>query len=215
MRLRVGTRPSPLALRQVEEIRSLLPRIIFDIVPIRTTGDKDKTTPLVLRENSDFFTREIEEALLSCEIDAAVHSAKDLEENAPGDLIVAAITKAVSRYDCLVSRGNLTLRELPPHARVATSSVNRRKALKEYRPDLVTEDIRGNIHQRLARVAQGDFDAVIVAHAAMLRLGLEASIAQVIPSAVIRPHPLQGRLAVQVRRDRKDLLEIFRGMHGE
>jgi len=215
MRIRVGTRPSPLALKQIEEIQVRAQEMIFEVIPIQTKGDRDKTTPLIARENSDFFTYEIEQALLNGEIDVAVHSAKDLEEDMPEELVIAAMTKSISRFDCLVSKGGLTLDELPPGARVGTSSINRSEGIKRYRKDLVVKNIRGNVDDRLAQLDRGDFDAIIVAHAALIRLGSQHRIAQMIPFAIIEPHPLQGRLAVQVRRDRNDLREVFRRIHEE
>jgi len=215
MRIRVGTRPSPLALKQIEEIQVRAQEMIFEVIPIQTKGDRDKTTPLIARENSDFFTYEIEQALLNGEIDVAVHSAKDLEEDMSEELVIAAMTKSISRFDCLVSKGGLTLDELPPGARVGTSSINRSEGIKRYRKDLVVKNIRGNVDDRLAQLDRGDFDAIIVAHAALIRLGSQHRIAQMIPFAIIEPHPLQGRLAVQVRRDRNDLREVFRRIHEE
>ncbi len=208
--IKVGARPSLLALKQVKEIQRLLPELKFDVIPIETKGDKDKTRALRLEENTDFFTYEIERALLDRHIDVAVHSAKDLEENMPRDLTIAAMTKSISRYDCLVSRGNFTLDTLPTGSIVGTSSENRKSWVSCYRSDLVTLDIRGNIDERLAQLDKGYFDAVIIAHAALLRLGYENRISQIIPLDVIQPHPLQGRLAAQVRKDRKDLVGIFR-----
>lgn len=211
--LRLGARPSRLAVKQAEEIVRSLPSIGFEIVSISTWGDADKRTPLSRMEESNFFTREIEDALLCGEIDVAVHSAKDLEEDIPEDLTIAAMTGSISPYECLVSRMGQTLDELPAGAIVGTSSVKRREAILKYRSDLVVKDIRGNIDERLGKLDSGDFDAIIVAHAALIRLGLADRASQIIPADIIIPHPLQGRLAIQVRKDRKDLLEIFRGIN--
>jgi len=191
-------------------LRRGFPEITFDIFPIRTRGDKDKTTPLSLREGSDFFTYEIEQALLNNRIDAAVHSAKDIAEDVPSELTIAALTRPLSRYDCLVSANHCTLDTLAPGSRVGTSSKSRKEALLRYRRDLIPKDIRGDIEQRLAQLDRGDFEAVIVAHAALIRLRLEKRIAQIIPLNIIEAHPLQGSLAVQIRRDRPDLRELFR-----
>lgn len=212
IRIKIGARPSLLALKQVEEIQRLLPGIKFDSTLIKTKGDKDKVTSLSLRENTDFFTYEIEESLLNREIDAAIHSAKDLEENIPQDLVIAVMTKSISRFDSLVARGNFTLNTLPSGSIIGTSSRNRKLRVLGYRKDLATLDIRGNIDERLAQLDKGYFDAVIIAHAALIRLGYENRISQIIPLNIIEPHPLQGRLAVQVRKDRKDLIKIFRGI---
>jgi len=212
--VKAGTRPSPLALRQVEEVRALLPGIRIDTIPIHTRVDRDKTSPLSNQENTDFFTREIEQALLDKSIDAAIHSAKDVEEGIPRGLMIAAITASISPFDCLVSRGDLTLEKLPAGARVGTSSRKRKEALLSFRPDIIAKDIRGNIDERLAQLDAGEYDAIIVAHAALIRLGLEHRIAEIIPKQIMEPHPLQGRLAIQIREDRRDLFDIFRSLDG-
>ncbi len=208
--LRVGTRPSLLAIKQVKEIEGLLPSIRFEVITIATEGDRDKRTPIYRIEGSDFFTRQIEEALLENRIDAAIHSAKDLEDDIPEELMIAAITKSISPYDCLVSHDKKTLRQLRKGAVVGTSSSKRRESTLKYRDDLIIKDLRGDIDERLKKLDNGEFDAIIVAHAALIRLGYEERIAEIITKDMIGPHPLQGCLAVQIRRDRKDLLRIFR-----
>ncbi|MGB3082445.1 MAG: hydroxymethylbilane synthase, partial [Candidatus Omnitrophota bacterium] len=155
MRLKVGTRPSPLALKQVEEIQKKMPDIELYPAVIQTKGDKDKITPLTLMENSDFFTREIEQALLKGEIDIAVHSAKDLEENMPEGLTIAAVTRSIARHDVLVSKEGYMLYDLPKKAAVGTSSRNRKEGILKYRNDLIVKDIRGNIDERLAQLDGG------------------------------------------------------------
>lgn len=213
MILKVGTRPSRLAIRQVEEIAGAVGFIRFEIAPIWTAGDKDKTTPLFKTEGSDFFTREIELALLNGDIDIAVHSAKDMEEAPPAGLTIAALTRSISPYECLVSKDNRTLGQLSAGAIIGTSSRKRKDALIAYRGDFIVKDIRGDIEERLGKLDAGDFDAIIAAHAALIRLGLEGRVSDIIPPAIIEPHPLQGRLAVQVRDDRPDLISIFGRIH--
>jgi len=214
-KIRVGARPSRLAIKQAEEVHGYLPCIRMEIVPIETSGDMDKKSSLIGHEESDFFTREIEHALLNGKIDAAVHSAKDLEKDMPEGLVIAALTRSLSPWESLVSQDNRTLSNLAAGAIVGTSSSKRKEAILRFRPDLIVKDIRGNIEERLEQLDKGDFDAVIIAHAALLRLGLEHRIAQVIPEEIMAPHPLQGRIAVQVRRERADLFEIFRRIDGE
>jgi len=215
LHIRVGIRPSRLALRQFEEIKQRFKDISFDPVTIKTKGDKDKVTSLTSRENSNFFTYEIEQALLSKEIDLAIHSAKDLEEDIRPELVIAATTKSINKFDCLVSNQNFTLDTLPKNSRVGTSSINRRKGITNFRKDLVCKDIRGNIEERLTQLDRGDFDAIVVADAALIRLGLEALKIQIIPFKIIKPHPLQGRLAIQVLREREDLVKIFKEIDGK
>ncbi len=212
--LKVGTRPSPLAIKQVEEIERLLPQVKFEIIPIYTKGDKDKSTPLSVFDGSDFFTQEIEQALLKGEIDLAIHSAKDLEGNIPQELKIVALTKSISPYEALVSNNGHRLINLPIGSKVGTSSFKRKEALLKFRPDLTVEDIRGNINERLAQLEEGKFDAVIMAYAALVRLGLEKRASEIISEDIIAGHPLQGSLALQIRADRQDLDLLFRRLDG-
>jgi len=187
----------------------MLSSVVFELIRIETRGDKDKSTSFSHIEGSDFFTREIEEALIRGDIDAAVHSAKDLQEYIPAQLKVAAITASISPYECLISRDNIRLDELLPGARIGTSSSKRKGALLKYRRDFKICDLRGNIEERISQLDRGDFDAIIVAHAALIRLGCENRIAQFIPQEIIPAHPLQGSLAVEVRADDAELIKLF------
>ena len=213
MYIRAGIRPSVLARKQFEEIKVKLPQYDFEAVVIATAGDRDKETPLSLMGSSDFFTREIERALVCGEIDIAVHSAKDMEEKTPEDLMIAAMTASIATADCLFSPQGYALSELPRGSRVGTSSINRTEGIAAARKDLVIKNIRGNVDERIAKVYRGEYDALIVAQAALMRLGIFDGHSYVIAQSIVKPHPLQGRLAVQVRKDRKDLIEIFRKIH--
>jgi len=150
--------------------------------------------------------------LLERRIDVAVHSAKDMEKDPHRDLVTAWTTRSISPLECLVSKGNIKLRDLPSGAIVGTSSRKRRDAIIHFREDLVIKDIRGNVDERIHKLDRGDYDAIIVAHAALLRLGLEGRITEIIPQSIIAPHPLQGRLSIQIRRDRSDLKKLFRSI---
>lgn len=207
--LKIGTRATPLALKQVEEVldklRRFYPKVGYEIIGIDTYGDKDKITPLSDMEGSDFFTREIEQALLRNEIDFAVHSAKDMPEKIPEGLVIAAMTKSIDPYDALVSCVNLKINELKPQARIGASSMRRKAQLKQYRTDLQILDIRGNIQERLEKLDKNKLDAIVVAACALVRLGLENRITQRIPRNIMAPHPLQGALAVETRKDNRAL----------
>lgn len=211
--LRIGARKSPLALRQVEEVIGYLRKTgvntAVTIVSMDTFGDKDKVTAISDIEGSDFFTREIEDALLKGEIDFAVHSAKDLPDEIPYGLCIAAITPSIDPFDALVSKGNLTLEQLPPGAKIAASSLRRKSQLKSYRGDLEVVDIRGNIEERLKKFDESDLDAIIIASCALKRLGLEKRIAQLIPFEILKPHPLQGSLAIETRQEDSKMIELF------
>ncbi|MBI3991275.1 MAG: hydroxymethylbilane synthase [Candidatus Omnitrophica bacterium] len=208
-KLRIGTRTSLLALKQVEEVLDALKKfyhtVNYEIVGIDTYGDKDKVTPLSDMEGSDFFTREIEEALLENKIDFAVHSAKDMPDVIPDGLVVACVTKSIDPYDALVSKGNLKINELKPNAKIGVSSQRRKNQLKQFRPDFKIIDIRGNIQERLEKLNKENLDAIVVAACALVRLGLQDLISQRIPCDILSAHPLQGALAIEVRHDNKAL----------
>jgi hydroxymethylbilane synthase len=238
---KLGTRASPLALKQAEELlgelRKASPELKTEIITIETTGDKDRETPISDIEGSDFFTREIDRVLLKGKIDFAVHSAKDLADGLDKGLIIAAMTASIDPYDVLVSRSGLKLDELPPGAKIGTSSRRRKSQLKKYRSDFQIVDIRGNIEERLklldngipsyAKASEGrrntvypptpslrraggirKLDAVVLGPAGLLRLGLAHRITQRIPFKILKPHPLQGKLAVVTRADEEDIIQL-------
>lgn len=207
---RVGTRPSPLALRQVGEVLTSLKGFYPEVITIDTYGDKDKNTPISETEGSDFFTREIDEAILRGEIDLAVHSAKDLPNILAPGLFLAAITKSIDLFDVLVSKDNLRLNELKIGTKIGTSSLRRKNGLRNYRKDFKIVDIRGNIEERLKQLDETDLDAIVIAAAGLMRLGLEQRITQRIPFEIIEPHPMQGRLAIVVREDNEDIIRMCR-----
>ncbi len=232
---RIGTRASPLALKQVEEIlvdlRKFYPDFKTEIVGIQTYGDKDRATPISEIEGSDFFTREIDEALLKGSVDFAVHSAKDLLDEIPEGLIIVAITKSIDPFDALVlrqssvptlsvveglvSKGNLKINELKTGAKIGASSDRRKTQLKNFRSDFQIVDIRGNIEERLEKLENNGLDAIVVAACALVRLGLENRIAQRLPLEILRPHPLQGSLAIATREDNKELIDLLKVLDNE
>ncbi|MBU0694358.1 MAG: hydroxymethylbilane synthase [Candidatus Omnitrophica bacterium] len=226
---RIGTRTSPLALRQVEEVLGNLRKFYSgfkaEIVGIDTYGDRDKSTPISEIEGTDFFTKEIDEALLNSLIDFAVHSAKDLQDKLKEGLVVAGTTFPIDPYDVLVSKSGLTLDDLPFGAKIGTSSKRRKEGLKKFRPDFQIVDIRGNIQERLRLVDSLSFivdsyklytinhqpalDAIVIAAAGLMRLGLEERITQRIPFEIITPHSLQGSLAVVTRKEDLELVKLL------
>jgi hydroxymethylbilane synthase len=151
-------------------------------------------------EGTDFFTRELDEALLKGEIDFAVHSAKDLPDKLADRLVILKITPSIDPCDVLVSKGGLKLDELPHNAKIGTSSVRRKTQLKKYRDDFRIIDIRGNIGERLEKLHSSDLDAIVIAAAGLIRLGLAEKITQRLPFDVMQPHPLQGALAIVARK---------------
>ncbi|MCB1114367.1 MAG: uroporphyrinogen-III synthase [Chlamydiia bacterium] len=189
--LKVAARSSPLSKAQVKEVFGPLD-IPFEPIFVTSHGDIDKKTSLRALDKTDFFTREVDALVLSGKADVAVHSAKDLPEEIPEGLKIAAITKGQDPSDSLVMREGESLSDVKV---VATSSVNREHNVKQLKADVAFVDIRGTIGERLEKLYQGDVDGVVIAEAALIRLGLN-------PNRVTLPGsttPLQGQLAIVAR----------------
>lgn len=185
--LKIGARSSPLSRAQVEEVRNEL-RLEFEVVWVETMGDRDKITSLKGMEKTNFFTKELDEMVMTGEIDAAIHSAKDLPDPLPRGLEVAWISEGLDPRDSLVF-------EKEPIEVVATSSVRREEAVRSIYPGCRFVDLRGTIHERLAKLGKG-IDGVVIAEAALIRLQLTHL------NRIILPGPtasLQGKLAIVCR----------------
>ena len=202
MHFTVGTRGSPLALKQTDLVLDVLrrshPAAGFTVKTVQTTGDLATNAPM--REMPrGLFAKEIEAALVAGEIDLAVHSFKDLPtELAPG-LAIAAIGPREDPRDVVVCPSGRTLEALPAGSTVGTSSPRRLAQLKAYRPDLRVSPIRGNIGTRLRKAAEGGYDAIVLAAAGIRRLGLEGQITEVLEPELCVPAVGQGALAVEAR----------------
>jgi hydroxymethylbilane synthase len=215
--VRIGTRSSPLALWQAEHVRKLLarqrPELEYEIVEITTTGDRILDTPLPAIGGKGVFTAELEQALHERSIDLAVHSLKDLPTAPSPGLAIGAVIERADSADVLVSRNGHTVRSLPNKARVGTSSSRRAAQLLYARPDLEIIDLRGNAGTRLRKALDpsGPYDAVVVALAALERLGRMEVVSEVIPEDLMLPAPGQGAIGVQCR-DEADGFELVRGI---
>jgi hydroxymethylbilane synthase len=202
---RLGSRRSDLALWQTNYVRGLLleawPDMPVTVETITTKGDQVLDTPLPLIGGKGLFTAELEAALKSGAIDAAVHSLKDLPTEEPPGLAVGAIPPRAKPVDVLVSRKGYTLETLPPGATVGTGSPRRAAQLQSLRPDLEIAGIRGNVPTRIRKAMDpnGPYDAIILAHAGLERLGRMDVISQVLPLEWMLPAAGQGALAVQCR----------------
>jgi hydroxymethylbilane synthase len=201
----LGTRASALARAQTELVVGLLtaawPGLRCVSKVIATAGDRTQATgePLPEIGGKGLFTAELERALRDGEIDLAVHSLKDLPtEDAPG-VVVGAVTAREDVRDCLVAREAGSLAELPAGARVGTSSLRRSSQLRALRPDLDVRSIRGNVDTRVRKVADGEFEAAVLAAAGVLRIGLEGAVTEWLSPETMLPAPGQGALAVQCR----------------
>ena len=201
VKIRLGTRGSPLALRQAEQAAAALwarePDLEIDIVVIRTTGDRITDRRLADIGGKGMFAKEIETALAQGQIDAAVHSMKDLETALPEGFVLAAMLVREDPRDGLAG-GAQTLADLPPGARVGTASLRRQAQMMAQRPDLAPVLIRGNVGTRLERVRTGEFDATFLAMAGLERLGLVKDAVPIAPEEML-PAAGQGAIGLECR----------------
>jgi hydroxymethylbilane synthase len=201
--LRLGTRASALARWQTDWVRARLleawPGLDCQITTLTTTGDRILDRPLPEIGGKGLFTEELESALRAGEIDLAVHSLKDLPvDDAPG-LVVGAVSQRADARDALISRAGYRFADLPAGARVGTSSLRRAAQLLAARPNLDLQPLRGNVDTRIRKALNGEYDAIVLAAAGVLRLGLEAHIGELLSFDVMLPAPGQGALGVQCR----------------
>ncbi len=212
--VRIGTRGSRLALAQTNmalaALRAMAPEFSYEVVVIRTRGDRDLRTPLSQMGGRGVFVVELERALLQGEIDIAVHSLKDLPSRLAPGLALAAFPRRDDPRDCLVSRDGRTLAELPPGAVVGTGSPRRAAQLRALRPDLTVADIRGNVDTRLRKVMEGGYDAAVLALAGLERLGLAGRVAQVFAPEEMLPAAGQGAIVLEAREDDTAVLALCR-----
>jgi hydroxymethylbilane synthase len=199
--LRIGSRGSQLALWQANHISALLQAQghTVEIEIIKTTGDKILDVALAKVGTKGMFTKEIEEALVDGRIDLAVHSLKDLPTEISTEFEVAAITKREDPRDVFCSQKYQTLDDLPRGARVGTSSLRRQAQLKALRNDLELHPLRGNVDTRLRKLADGEYDAIILAAAGLNRLGKNQFMRHVLLAEVMCPAAGQGALAIEIR----------------
>ncbi|MEW6574169.1 MAG: hydroxymethylbilane synthase [Bacillota bacterium] len=211
-RIVVGTRGSALALEQagivIEALKRRWPKYRFEIVKIKTTGDKILDVALAKIGDKGLFTKELEVALLKKEIDLAVHSMKDVPTVLPEGLAIGAVLKREYPGDVLVSPSGAMFDALPHGAKMGTSSLRRQAQLRHHRPDLQIFPIRGNLTTRLEKLRAGNFDAIVLAWAGMVRLGLEGYITQRLPYSICLPAVGQGAIGVEVRADDQEVSRI-------
>lgn len=213
--IRIGTRGSPLALAQAGEVQRKLAAAqdceadALPIVEIKTSGDLIQDRPLSEVGGKGLFTKEIEHALLTGEIDVAVHSMKDLETRMPAGLVLAGVLERADVRDAFISRSYATLSEMPAGSVVGTSSLRRRAQLKYVRPDLEVVEFRGNVQTRLSKLDDGVADATFLACAGLQRLGLDELICAPMAVAEMLPAVAQGAIALQTRQEDEAVQEIL------
>jgi hydroxymethylbilane synthase len=201
----LGTRGSRLAVQQSEwvqgQLRALAPHVTVTLRKIQTSGDKILDVPLAQIGGKGLFVKEIEEALLSGEIDLAVHSMKDMPTELPEGLAILCVPPREDPRDAVISRGGGAFMDLPLGARIGTSSLRRQSQLLHARPDLVIAMLRGNLDTRLKKLRQGQFDAIILAAAGLRRLAWAHEITEYLPPEISLPAIGQGALGIEGRRD--------------
>ncbi len=200
----IGTRASKLALVQTNQIRDALiaahAGLEVRLEHITTRGDIILDRPLNAIGDKGLFITEIEDAMRAGRVDIAVHSAKDLPSELPSDMVLAALLPRADPRDALISLHGESLLELPRGARVGTSSLRRACQLRNLRPDLWIEDLRGNVDTRLRKLHDGQYDAIVLAAAGLERLGLLNEISEFLdPSEIMIPAVAQGIIGVEAR----------------
>ncbi len=201
--LRLGTRGSALARAQTAQVaarlRRLHPGLAVEEIPMQTRGDAMRASPVRELGGKGVFVKEIEDALLRGEVDAAVHSLKDLPGELPEGLVLGAIPEREEPWDALVSRGGESIRSMAPGAGIGTGSLRRITQLRRFRPDLRIVEMRGNVDTRLRKMAAGAADGLLLAAAGLNRLGLGERATEILAPELMLPAAGQGALAVEIR----------------
>ncbi len=208
----IATRGSNLALWQAEHIKALLMKehgVEVELNVIKTKGDKILDVPLAKIGGKGLFVKEIEQALMDNTADIAVHSMKDVPMELPEGLILYASPEGETPYDCFVSVKYNTLDDLPEGAVVGTSSLRRKVQLKKVRPDLIIKDLRGNVNTRLAKLEAGEYDAIILAKAGLVRLGFHDRVKDTFNVDVMLPACCQGILGIEIRENDEEMKKLL------
>ncbi len=212
MKLRLGARGSQLSLAQARLVTESLAGIAeVELVVVKTTGDRLSAAGSPIEWKGDF-TRELDEALLDERIDFAVHSMKDVPTDVPRGLALAAVPVREDPRDVLISKPRRKLEELPAGARVGTASPRRKAQLLAARPDLEVLEARGNVDTRIARLAEGRFDAIVLASAGLARLGRTEESCEVLPVSLLLPAIGQGALAIYARAQDRETLALLEAL---
>jgi len=212
--IKVGSRQSQLAMWQtnhvVDILKAKLPEYDFQIVPIKTKGDKILDVALAKIGDKGLFTKELELAILNGDVDFAVHSMKDLPTVLPEGLQITAMTKRHDPRDVLLAKHNYSFRELPRGARIGTSSLRRKAQLLNIRPDLQILDLRGNLNTRMKRMDTENYDAIILAAAGVERLGWQDKITEKLDYQICLPAVGQGSIGIETRGNDQEIYKIVR-----
>ncbi len=215
--LRIATRKSLLALWQAQHVAALIgkahPGITVELLPMSTKGDRIQDRSLAAIGGKGLFIKELEAALEDRRADMAVHSMKDVPGDLPGGLMIAAVLPRADARDALITRGPPRLEDLPHGARLGTSSLRRQAQLLAARPDLRIEALRGNVDTRLKRLENGELDAIVLACAGLVRLGLESRITARLDPDVSLPAVGQGVIGIECRADDSATRQALRALN--
>ena len=217
--LRIATRKSPLALWQAEHVKARLlaqhPELTVELVTFTTKGDIILDTPLAKIGGKGLFVKELEVAMLAGDADIAVHSMKDVPMEFPEGLELGIICERENPRDAFVSNNYSSLAELPQGAVVGTSSLRRQCQLQAKRPDLVIRSLRGNVQTRLGKMDAGEYDAIILASAGLLRLEMEDRIAEYMEPELSLPAGGQGAVGIELRSGDNTTMDLIASLHHE
>ena len=215
--IRIATRKSPLALWQAQhvaqQLQALHPGLRTELVEMTTQGDKLLDAPLAKIGGKGLFVKELEQGMLDGRADLAVHSMKDVPVSLPEGLHVAAILQRADPRDALVSTRYARFADLPPDARIGTSSLRRQCQIKRHLPACQIHVLRGNVNTRLAKLDTGEFDALILAAAGLVRLGFVERIREYLPPAFSLPAIGQGAIGIECRRDDAFCNALLQNLH--
>ncbi len=217
MKLTVGTRGSKLALAQtnrtLNQIKQKCPDVNFELKIIKTMGDKEHGKPLFSIDCKGIFEKEIDQQVVSGEVDLAIHSLKDVPivEQQTGT-VLAAIPKRDSPYDVFISKDKIRLNELPKGAVVGTGSLRRLAEIKYHRPDLEVEPIRGNVDTRIGKVRKGKLAGIVIAEAGLQRMDITSEITEQLPLDQFPSAAGQGALAIVARESNNEIKKILQSV---
>jgi len=218
-KLRIATRKSPLALWQANHVRDALmarnPGLDVELFTMTTQGDKILDTPLAKVGGKGLFVKELELGILEGRADLAVHSMKDVPVAFPEGLGLAAVLAREDPRDALISRDFASIEALPKGARVGTSSLRRQCQLRARRPDLEVLDLRGNVNTRLAKLDNGDYDAILLAAAGVKRMGWEDRITELLPPEQFLPAIGQGAIGIEIRVADERVSRVVKALNDE
>ncbi len=212
--LKIATRKSPLALWQAKHVKARLeaqhPALNVELVKMTTKGDQILNSPLSKIGGKGLFIKELEIGMMEGEADIAVHSMKDVPYEIPQGFELGAVLQRENPFDAFVSNNFNSIDELPQNAKVGTCSMRRILQLKAIRPDLEILDLRGNVNTRLKKLDDGEYDAIILACAGLIRLGFEDRIKQQIPQEQSIPAVGQGAIGIEIRANDNEVMDIIK-----